>query len=175
MKKYLPIFVVVIVVFSAIVFLQVFNSGNSAPLSVPKDDGPRVVQSPVAGTMETQIIPRGPQTYNVSEAAGRLPHIVRVTVDSPDVPLGGTQKFSITVEDDANISSVVVRTTLDDSEVDTLLAPVGPAPALSGMRTFEYGGSWVVSGACDIKYSTQFIVTDSKGRVNSVRLLWRGI
>ena len=74
--------------------------------------------------------PHGSVTYQIAQAATRLPGFVQATIDPADVHVGQVQHFTIITDDPNPVVSVVAEITTDHKTVTVPLASQG-APAVS--------------------------------------------
>jgi hypothetical protein len=86
--------------------------------------------APVPVKKYTPHPPHGTVTYEVAEAATRLPNITQATIDPVDVAVGQTQTFKIVTNDINPVVSVVAQITTDHKVITIPLVSKG-APSLS--------------------------------------------
>lgn len=147
------------------------------------------------------VIPPSPATYQIVEAAEVLPKIVQATIDPTDVHVGDTQRFTVIVEDPAQITSVVARIETDHGTHAVDLRSAGEAAAeilapryevlghkvafldggkqraaniaeAAGGSPLRYTGEWKVVDTHDTTYRTTFVAKDAADRENSVTITW---
>lgn len=152
-KRFIAIVVIAIAIaVAAVILLGIPWGRRAAAPGTPEESGASdaalTAPGAAARLAAASDLPKGPVTYEIAQAATKLPGFVQATIDPLNVKVGQVQHFTVIMSDPNPVTSVVATIVTDHKTVTVNLTEQGAAPvSMIAPRSFMVGAHGTISDA----------------------------